>query len=139
MNEIGAKALLALGDGDVNFALGAQFTDLIDGTYLSVEHRQGWGHDGEWQGRYTDPRVGVGFNLDLVGISFEVGPRFYSPNDHSELSERTDFAGEIEVTRPIGDQAELFIHWQPTFSNEDGHEWGEGWQHHVGTGVTFRF
>ena len=138
-NEIGAKALFELGNGDVNFALGDQFTDLIGGAYLSLEHRQGWGSDGEWQGSYTDPRVGVGFNFDLLAISLEVGPRFYSPNDHSDLSERTDFASELELSRPIGEKVDGFIHWQPTFSNKDGHEWGEGWQHHVGTGVTFRF
>ena len=138
-NEIGVKGVFELGDGDVDFALGDQITDIIDGTYLSVEHRQGWEPDGHWQGAYTDPRVGVGFALDLVGISFEAGPRFYSPKSDSELSNRIDFASELEVSRPIGDKAELFIHWQPTFSKKDGHEWGEGWQHHLGTGVVFRF
>ena len=90
-------------------------------------------------GNYTDPRVGVEFNYDLISIRLEGGPRFFVPASTSDLSERTDFAGEVEISRPIGDNAALFIHWQPTFSDEDGSEWGEGWQHHVGTGVTFRF
>ena len=38
------------------------FEDLVNGVYLSVDHRQGWGVDGFVLGNYTDPRVGVGFN-----------------------------------------------------------------------------
>ncbi len=138
-NSIGAKALFALGEGDVNFALGDQFKDLKDGTYLSLEHRQGWDSVGEWQGNYTDPRVGVEFNYDLIAIRIEGGPRFFTPSSDSGLSERTDFAGEIELSRPVGDNAALFIHWQPTYSDKDGSDWGQGWQHHVGTGMSFRF
>lgn len=40
-NEIGAKVLWALGDGDVNFGLGDGLEDLVNGVFLSVEHRQG--------------------------------------------------------------------------------------------------
>jgi len=138
-NSIGAKALFALGEGDVNFALGDQFKDLIDGISLSLEHRQGWDSVGKWQGNYTDPRVVVEFNYDLIAIKMEGGPRFYVPASGSGVGERTDFAGEIEISRPVGDDAELFIHWQPTYSDKDGSTWGEGWQHHVGTGLTFRF
>jgi hypothetical protein len=47
-------------------------------------------------------------------------------------------AGEIELSVPVGD-ATLFLHWQQTYSWEDAPGWGEGWQHHVGTGVTFTF
>ena len=41
-NELGAKLTWALGDGDVNFGLGDSFSDLVDGVYVSVDHRQGW-------------------------------------------------------------------------------------------------
>jgi hypothetical protein len=33
----------------------------------------------------------------------------------------------------------LFAHWKPIYSSQDGEGWGRGWQHHIGTGVTFRF
>ena len=138
-NSIGVKALLALGEGDVNFALGDQFKDLVDGTYVSLEHRQGWDSVGKWTGNYTDPRVGVEFNYDLVTFKIEGGPRFFVPASDSGVSERTDVAGEIEISRPVGDNAAIFIHWQATYSDKDGSDWGEGWQHHVGTGVSFKF
>ena len=138
-NELGAKIVWALGDGDVNFALGDRLEDLIDGVYLSIEHRQGWESDGTWMGNYTDPRVGVGFNVDLLNISLNAGPRFYVPGSYSGLEQRTDFAGELEVAYPVGNNTVLFAHWQPTYSSEGGSGWGEGWQHHVGTGVTFSF
>ncbi len=64
---------------------------------------------------------------------------FFVPGSDSSASERTDFASEIEISRPLGDNADIFLHWQPTYSDKDGSEWGKGWQHHVGTGVTFRF
>ncbi len=133
------QSLLALGEGDVNFALGDPFKDLKDATYLSLEHRQGWDSVGKWQGNYTDPRVGVEFSYDLIAIKIEGGPRFYVPASNSGVSERTDFAGEIEISRPMGDNAELFFHWQPIHTDKDGSKWGQGWQHHVGTGATFRF
>ena len=138
-NSIGAKALYAFGEGDVNFALGDNFKQLIDGAYVSLEHRQGWDSVGEWQGNYTDPRVGVEFNYDLIALKIEGGPRFFVPSSEASTSERTDFAGEIEIGRPVGENAYVFIHWQPTRSDKDGSDWGEGWQHHVGTGVTFTF
>ena len=138
-NELGAKLVWALGDGDVNFALGDRLEDLIDGVYLSLEHRQGWESDGTWMGNYTDPRLGVGFNVDLLNISLNAGPRFYVPGSYSGLEQRTDFAGELEVAYPVGNNTVLFAHWQPTYSSEGGSGWGEGWQHHVGTGVTFSF
>ena len=137
-NEFGAKVLWALGDGDVNFGLGDGLSDLLDGVFLSVEHRQGWESDGVWMGNYTDPRVGVGFKVgpDEINISLQAGPRFYTPGSYSGLSQRTDFAGELEISVPVGD-ATLYVHWQPTYSPEDAPGWGEGWQHHVGTGVMF--
>ena len=137
-NEFGAKVLWALGDGDVNLGLGDGLTDLLDGVFLSVEHRQGWESDGVWMGNYTDPRVGFGFKVgsDEINIVLQAGPRFYTPGSYSGLSQRTDFAGEIEISVPVGD-ATLFVHWQPTYSPEDAPGWGEGWQHHVGTGVMF--
>ena len=139
-NELSAKLTWALGDGDVNFGLGDRLEDLVDGVYVSVDHRQGWESDGLWIGNYTDPRVGVGFKVgsDEINIKFEVGPRFYTPGSYSGLDQRTDFAGEVEVSVPVGD-ALLFAHWQPVYTPDDASGWGEGWQHHVGTGVTFSF
>ena len=136
-NELGAKLTWALGDGDVNFGLGDSFSDLVDGVYVSVDHRQGWESDGVWIGNYTDPRVGLGFKVggDEVSIRLEAGPRFYTPGSYSGLSQRTDFAGELEVSVPVGD-ALLFAHWQPVYTPEEASGWGEGWQHHIGTGVT---
>ncbi|MGB1775321.1 MAG: hypothetical protein ACPHGV_03175 [Synechococcus sp.] len=139
-NELSAKLTWGLGDGDVNFGLGDGLTDLVDGVYVSVDHRQGWESDGVWMGNYTDPRVGLGFKVgaDEVNIKLEAGPRFYTPGHYSGLNQRTDFAGEVEVSVPVGD-ALLFAHWQPVYTPEDAPGWGEGWQHHVGTGVSFSF
>ena len=139
-NELGAKVTWALGDGDVNFALGDGIEDLVNGVYLSVDHRQGWESDGMYVGNYTDPRVGLGFTFggDEISLMIEAGPRFYVPGSYAGLDPRTDLAGEIELSVPIGD-ATLFLHWQQTYSWEDAPGWGEGWQHHVGTGVTFTF
>ena len=139
-NELGAKAIWALGDGDVNFALGDGIEDLVNGVYLSVDHRQGWESDGMYVGNYTDPRVGLGFTFggDEISLNIEAGPRFYVPGSYSGLDQRTDFAGEIELSVPVGD-ASFFLHWQQAYSWEDASGWGEGWQHHVGTGVTFTF
>ena len=139
-NELGAKAIWALGDGDVNFALGDGIEDLVNGVYLSVDHRQGWESDGMYVGNYTDPRVGLGFTFgsDEISLNVEAGPRFYVPGSYSGLDQRTDFAGEIELSVPVGD-ASFFLHWQQAYSWEDAEGWGEGWQHHVGTGVTFTF
>ena len=139
-NELGAKAIWALGDGDVNFALGDGIEDLVNGVYLSVDHRQGWESDGMYVGNYTDPRVGLGFTFggDEISLNIEAGPRFYVPGSYSGLDQRTDFAGEIELSVPVGD-ASFFLHWQQAYSWEDSSGWGEGWQHHVGTGVTFTF
>lgn len=139
-NEIGAKLTWALGDGDVNFGLGDGLSDLVDGVYLSVDHRQGWESDGVWIGNYTDPRVGMGFKVgaDQVQLKVEAGPRFYTPGSYSGLSQRTDFAGEVELSVPVGN-ALLFAHWQPVYTPDNAPGWGEGWQHHVGTGVSFSF
>ena len=138
-HEIGAKALYRFGDGDVDFALGDQFTDLIDGTYFSLEHRQGWESTGKWQGKYTDPRLGVEFNYDEVSFKIEGGPRFYRPRYDAGLSTRTDYSGEVEVSVPVSENAEFFVHWQPTFSDKDGSEWNKAVSHHVGAGMTFIF
>ena len=139
-NELGAKVTWALGDGDVNFALGDGIEDLVNGVYLSVDHRQGWESDGMYVGNYTDPRVGLGFTFggDEISLMIEAGPRFYVPGSYAGLGSRTDYAGEIELSVPVGD-ATLFLHWQHVYSWEDASGWGEGWQHHVGTGVTFTF
>ena len=139
-NELGAEVVWALGDGDVNFSLGDGIEDIVDGLFLSLEHRQGWESDGTWMGHYTDSRVGLGFTIgqDQVNVKLDGGPRFYTPGSYSGLNQRTDFAGELEVSVPVG-EATLFAHWQPTYSSVNATGWGEGWQHHVGTGVTFSF
>ena len=91
-------------------------------------------------GNYTDPRLGFGFIVggDQISVTLDAGPRFYTPGSYSGLHQRTDFAGELEISVPVG-QATLFAHWQPTYSSVNAPGWGEGWQHHVGTGVTFSF
>ena len=139
-NELGAKVTWALGDGDVNFGLGDGIEDLVDGVYLSVDHRQGWESDGMYVGNYTDPRVGLGFKFggDEISFNIEAGPRFYVPGSYAGLDQRTDLAGEIGLSVPVGD-ANLFMHWQHVYSWENAPGWGEGWQHHVGTGVSFSF
>ena len=137
-NEVGAEVVWALGDGDVDFSLGDGLEDVVDGMFLLVRHRQGWESDGTYIGNYTDPRVGFGFNVNQVNVTMDAGPRFYVPGSYSGLDSRTDFAGEVELSVPIGD-ATLFVHWQPTYSGTDAPGWGVGWQHHVGTGMTFSF
>ena len=139
-NDIGAEVVWALGDGDLNFSLGDGLESLADGLFISLEHRQGWESDGTWIGNYTDSRVGLGFIVgkDQINVKLDGGPRFYTPGSYSGLNQRTDFAGELEVSVPVG-EATLFAHWQPTYSSVNATGWGEGWQHHVGTGVTFSF
>ena len=138
-NELGAKVNYALGDGDVDFGLGDSFSDLLDGVYLSVDHRQGWGVDGVYIGNYTDPRIGVGFNYGETSFQMEAGPRFYTPGSYaSDLDSRTDFAGEIMISRPVSDKVDFFAHWKVVYTWEDVEGWGDGYQHHVGTGVTYK-
>ena len=139
-NDIGAEVVWALGDGDLNFSLGDGLESLSDGLFLSLEHRQGWESDGTWVGSYTDSRVGLGFVVgeNQINVKLDGGPRFYTPGSYSGLNQRTDFAGELEVSVPVG-EATLFAHWQPTYSSVNATGWGEGWQHHVGTGLTFSF
>ena len=138
-NELGAKVKYAFGDGDVDFGLGDSFSDLIDGAYVSVDHRQGWGVDGVFIGNYTDPRLGVGFNYGEIAFQIEGGPRFYTPGKYaSALNSRTDWAGEIMVSRPVSDKVDFFAHWKfiHTWDNAEG--WGDGYQHHIGTGITYK-
>ena len=138
-NELSTKVTWALGDGDVNFALGDGLSDVVDGVFLSVDHRQGWESDGMWVGNYTDPRIGFGFNYDQLNVTIDAGPRFYVPGSYSGLSQRTDFAAEISLSLPVGENADVFAHWQQAYSWEDAPGWGDGWQHHIGTGVSFTF
>lgn len=138
-NEIGAKIKYAFGDGDVDFGLGDSFSDLADGLYVSVDHRQGWGVDGVFIGNFTDPRIGVGFNYGETAFQIEAGPRFYTPGNYAaDLDQRTDFASEVMITRSVNDKVELFAHWQFIVTNEDAEGWGDGYQHHVGAGVTYK-
>ena len=138
-NELGAKVKYAFGDGDVDFGLGDTLADLIDGTYVSVDHRQGWGVDEVYIGNYTDPRLGLGFKYDKLNVRLDGGPRLYVPGSYSGLDQRTDFAAELSLSYELSEKTELFAQWQQTYSWEDAPGWGEGWQHHVGTGVTFAF
>ena len=139
-NEVGVNVTYAFGDGDVNFALGDGLEDVIDGVFISVENRTGWESDGTYIGNYTDLWPGLGFNVDQLNITLSAGPRFYSPGSYSGLSTRTDWGGELELEYPITDTIALFAHWEPVYSSEDwGSEGGKGWNHHIGTGVTFSF
>jgi hypothetical protein len=138
-NEVGVGVVWALGDGDVNFALGDGLETIADGVFLSVQNRTGWESDGTYIGNYTDPWLGLGFNIDRLNVILMAGPRFYSPGSYSGLSSRTDWGGELELALPVSPTALLFAHWKPTYSTKGGEGWGRGWQHHIGTGVTFRF
>jgi hypothetical protein len=138
-NEVGVGVLWAFGDGDVNFALGDGLESIADGLFLSVENRTGWESDGTYLGNYTDPWLGLGFNIDKLNVTLSAGPRFYSPGSYSGLSFRTDWGGELALELPVSSGAVLFAHWKPIYSSQGGEGWGRGWQHHIGTGVTFRF
>jgi hypothetical protein len=139
-NEVGVNVTYAFGDGDVNFALGDGLEDVIDGVFISVENRTGWEADSTYIGNYTDVWPGFGFNVDLLNITLSGGPRFYVPGSYSGLSSRTDWGGELELEYPITETIALFAHWEPVYSSEDwGSEGGKGWNHHIGTGVTFSF
>ena len=139
-NEVGVNITYAFGDGDVNFALGDGLEDVIDGVFISVENRTGWASDSTYIGNYTDVWPGFGFNVDLLNITLSGGPRFYVPGSYSGLSSRTDWGAELELEYPITDTIALFAHWEPVYSSEDwGSEGGKGWNHHIGTGVTFSF
>ena len=138
-NELGAKVKYAFGDGDVDFGLGDSVSDLIDGAYVSVDYRQGWGVDGVLIGNYTDPRLGFIFNYGETSFQVEAGPRYYTPGGYaSDLDSRTDFAGEIMVSRPLNDDVEFFAHWKVVYSWDNIEGWGRGYQHHVGTGITYK-
>lgn len=138
-NEVGVGFTWALGDGDVNFALGDGLESIADGLFVSVENRSGWESDGTYLGNYTDPWLGFGFNVDLLNVTVSAGPRFYSPGRYAGLSSRTDWGGELELSVPLGRGTVWFAHWKPIYSSQGGEGWGQGWQHHLGTGVSFRF
>ena len=138
-NELGAKVKYAFGDGDVDFGLGDSVSDLIDGAYVSVDHRQGWGVDGVFIGNYTDPRLGVGFNYGETAFQIEAGPRYFTPGSYaSDLDSRTDVAGEIMISRPVNDDVDFFAHWKVVYTWDKIEGWGDGLQHHVGTGITYK-
>ena len=138
-NEVGVGMAFAFGDGDVNFALGDGLETVADGIFVSLENRTGWESDGTYIGNYTDPWLGFGFNVDRLNVTLSGGPRFYSPGSYSGLPGRTDWGGEVELEMPLSARTVLFAHWKPIYSTESGEGWGRGWQHHIGTGVTFRF
>ena len=138
-NELGVGLMWAFGDGDVNFALGDGLESLVDGLFLSVQNRSGWESEGTYIGNYTDPWLGMGFNIDLLNVMVSGGPRFYSPGAYARLPGRTDWGGEVELAMPIGRRTELFAHLRSIYSTQGGEGWGVGWVHHVGTGITVRF
>ena len=138
-NELGFGVAYAFGDGDVNFALGDGLETVADGIFISLENRTGWESDGTYLGNYTDPWLGFGFNVDQLNITLSAGPRFYSPGSYAGLPSRTDWGGEVELEFPLNRRTVLFAHWEPIHSSPAGEGWGRGWQHHIGTGVTFRF
>lgn len=138
-NEIGAQVIWALGDGDVNFALGDGLETIVDGFFLSFQNRTGWESDNTYLGNYSDPWLGVGFNIDLLNITLSAGPRLYSPGSYSGLPFRTDWGGEIELEYPLAESVVLFAHYRPTYSGQAGEGWGAGWQHHIGSGISLSF
>ncbi|MFM7455766.1 MAG: hypothetical protein ACKO2W_04150 [Vulcanococcus sp.] len=138
-NEIGAQVIWALGDGDVNFALGDGLETIVDGFFISLQNRTGWESNQVYLGNYTDPWLGLGFNIDLLNIMFSAGPRFYSPGSYSGLPFRTDWGGEIELEYPLAKSVVLFAHYRPTYSGQAGQGWGGGWQHHIGSGISLSF
>ena len=138
-NEIHFGGIYAFGDGDVNFALGDGLETIADGIFISAKNATGWESDGMYVGNYTDVWPGFGFNYDLLNVTISGGPRFYSPGSYAKLPSRTDWGGEIALELPVGKNAVLFAHWEPMYSSQGGKGWGKGFQHHVGTGVTFSF
>ena len=82
-NELGAKLTWALGDGDVNFGLGDSFSDLVDGVYVSVDHRQGWESDGVWIG--NTPIRGWVLDSRLVVMRSAFGWRRAHVSIHREV------------------------------------------------------
>ena len=138
-NEIGVQAIWALGDGDVNFALGDRLESIVDGLFLSLENRTGWESTRTYLGNYTDPWVGVGFNVDLLNITLSAGPRFYTPGSYAGLPFRTDWGGELELEYPLSKSVVLFAHYKPIYSAQSGEGWGVGWQHHLGSGISLSF
>ena len=74
-NEVGGEVLWALGDGDVDFALGDGLEDVVDGLFLLVGHRQGWSRMGLTSVTTPTP-VLAGFNIK-VERPMDAGPRFY--------------------------------------------------------------
>ena len=138
-NEVEVEAIYAFGDGDVNFALGDGLESIVDGVFLSAKNASGWEADGTYVGNYTDVWPGFGFNYDKLNVTLSGGPRFYTPGSYAKLPGRTDWGGEIELEYPVGKNAAVFAHWEPVYSTKGGEGWGKGFQHHVGTGVTFSF
>jgi hypothetical protein len=134
--QLSLAGTLALGNGDVNFALGDGLETIADGLFLAVENRNGWDSTGTYLGNYTDTRLGLGFNVDLLNLTMDAGPRFYQPGSYSGLGGRVDWGGEIELTYPLSSRTVLFAHWQPMYNTQVGMA---GWVHHVGAGVTFSF
>ena len=138
-HEMEFGAIYAFGDGDVNFALGDGLESIVDGIFISAKNATGWESDNTYVGNYTDVWPGFGFNYDKLNVTLSGGPRFYSPGSYAKLPSRTDWGGEIELEYPISKNAVVFAHWEPIYSTKGGEGWGKGFQHHVGTGVTFSF
>ena len=138
-NEIHFGGIYAFGDGDVNFALGDGLETIADGIFISAKNATGWESDGMYVGNYTDVWPGFGFNYDLLNVTISGGPRFYTPGSYAKLPSRTDWGGELALEYPLSKNAVLFAHWEPMYSTKGGEGWGKGFQHHVGTGVTFSF
>ena len=138
-NEMIYRGIYAFGDGDVNFALGDGLESIVDGIFISAKNATGWESTGVYLGNYTDVWPGFGFNYDKLNVTLSGGPRFYVPGSYANLPSRTDWGGEIELEYPLNKNAVLFAHWEPIYSTKGGEGWGKGFQHHVGTGVSFSF
>ena len=119
--------------------MGDGLEDVVNGLFISAKNATGWESDGLYVGNYTDLRPGFGFSYDQLNVTLSAGPRFYVPGDYSKLPSRTDWGGELELEYPIGSNAVLFAHWEPMYSTQGGEGRGKGFQHHIGTGVSFSF
>ena len=138
-NEVAVAATWAFGDGDVNFALGDGLETIADGVFFSVVNRSGWESEGTFIGNYTDPWLGLGFNVDLLNVILAAGPRYYVPGAYSGLPSRVDWGGELQLAYPLAPKVLWFAHWRPIYSAASAEGWSPGWSHHLGTGVTVRF
>ena len=84
--------------------------------------------------------MGVAFNYGATAFQIDLGPRFYAPGSYANgfINSRTDLAGEIMLSKPVSDGIELFAHWRFVRIWDNTPGVGDGFQHHLGTGMTYK-